>query len=377
MSKFANFVSRYTPLGWYFNLLGKIVGSDSSVSNVIDSILNQITGAGLTGAEKESITLQDTLNKENATIDYNRQRDLLQDFGPRWQMEELSKAYDDIGLNKMGLAGTTAAGASASTPSTSAASAPSPQAGFLDAVSEAINAGMQQKGLDISDFQAKSSDKLNRAQGSVYAAQARGLDIENKWKDKMLEAEYKNKLSTNLLTKANTRKILAESDNLEWQALYAPDLFQAQIDEHTSNVARAYSDIERNVSEISLNDKRKSEIDSIVAKNGAEIRQIDALIDKISQEYWNLCAEEDLTRARIDEVNKLVEKYNAEIKEIGSKINLNETDLQYYIWNHPRVSRAAGFQWNNSSYTGTSSIQSLEGWDTPSLQGELRRRGAL
>lgn len=356
-SKFWQSVEKFisnTPLGMF---------ADGSLKEALKSAVKYYTHSGMTNDKREEMAEQDKYLDENREQDYAvEKRGFEEMYGPEAQIKSEAAGYDAVGLNRMLMAGSSP-GATASTPSPSAPSASGGNGDPVAALMSVVGGFAQVRDITAT-ADLKKSQKENQ-------------DIVNKWEEKNQEIKYKNELLKSRLAEVNIRKITADAENSEWLALYAPDLFQSQIDERNAIASKALSDIDKNVSDIAVNDARIKEIDSIISKNQKEMEQIDALTDKIRQEYWNLVAEEDLTSAQIDECKARTAKWNEEVKEIASRIGLNEADLQWYVWNHPRSSSAFGFKWNKSSFTGSKSTESIEGWSTPQLIEELKKRGAL
>lgn len=291
-----------------------------------------VTGSGMTESQQQTIDYEDEVADKNADIAYRRQRELTEDFGPAWQIEQQAQGYKSVGLNLMSLAGTQ--------PGVSASTAPVSEGGSAGSVgdlADPMGALSSLIGLALQGRKLGIESKVADAESLLKKQSALGLEIDNKYKEEKNKIELENMRLNAVLTKTNIRKITADSQNAEIQALYAPDLFQSQIDVANSNVALASSNIDKNVSEISVNEARVKEINALAEKHKHEFAQIDALTAKIREEYNFLIKQEELTDVQIREGEKRIEKYDSEIRLIGKQIGLAEKDIQYYIMNHVKV----------------------------------------
>lgn len=79
--------------------------SDQYPFNILAAYLSKVTGAEMTAADKAKADYEDAIADENADVAYERQRTLTEDYGPRWEMQQTAAGFDDVGLNRMLMAG--------------------------------------------------------------------------------------------------------------------------------------------------------------------------------------------------------------------------------------------------------------------------------
>lgn len=149
--------------------LGKL--TDAYPFNILSAWLAKVTGAEMTAADKQKALLEDELADENATVAYERQRALNEDFGPRWQMQQTAAGFDDVGLNRMLMAGSSP-GASASSAPMSSGGTAGTSAGSADIMSLFLNSALRAKQLEIEEGHLANETKKTDAE-------VQGLDISN------------------------------------------------------------------------------------------------------------------------------------------------------------------------------------------------------
>lgn len=191
--------------------LGLVGGLISSIYNIFQNERNR---KKMAESEKQRMDYQDELNDDNADEAYRKQREFQNDFlTPEAQIKSQAAGYAAVGLNKMGLAGTSP-GASASTAPESSASQSSPVSGEMGAMSplmDALGLGLQEKKMkqdyEISKRQLDIQNKIADADISLKIAQAAGQNIDNETRAAMNLARLDNiKENTNLLRE----KVLTE-----------------------------------------------------------------------------------------------------------------------------------------------------------------------
>lgn len=139
--------------------------------NILAAYLSKVTGAEMTAADKQKADYEDMLADENADVAYERQRALNEDFGPRWQMQQTAAGFDDVGLNRMLMAGSSP-GASASSAPMSSGGRAGTSAGSGDIVSSIMNAFLKNRELDIAEGHLENETKKTDAE-------VQGIDIRN------------------------------------------------------------------------------------------------------------------------------------------------------------------------------------------------------
>lgn len=299
----------------------KISDAGSWLGNILDSVVKYYTHSGMTGESKETMDYENNLFQQNWD----------ERTGPRAQLNDTALAYDDIGLNRMLMAGNQP-GATSSSPSPSSSSADP-----LGTILATIMQGKQmQMNYDIQSYH-NETERLN-AQTAKFRAQTEAFLTREKWiaertRNKYLAGKEEASLQGMLLSNSKTAEerwqiranIQLIEANTEYQHLltkYAPRLLESQIKEKESLSV--------------LNYARAREVEILTIKHSHDIAQIDALRDKLYYEATLVLTQDRLTEQQISESEARVAKINEEIREIGSRIGLNEADLQYYDWNHPR-----------------------------------------
>lgn len=154
-------------------VLQGIAGKDyaDSAFDAIDNALATYTGSSMTQREREKADYEDAISDDNADIAYQRTRELTQDFGPSWQIQQTKLGYESAGLNPMMMAGISpGASGGTSAPLSSGGSAGGLQSSSM--IESLIAAAFQKKKLDIEqqhvDNETKETD-----------AKVESLNIEN------------------------------------------------------------------------------------------------------------------------------------------------------------------------------------------------------
>lgn len=155
----------------------KLFFGSGDFSNIVDSLIKHYTHSGMTGETREEMDYENDLFVRNWD----------ERTGPRAQVNETALGFDDVGLNRMLMAGNQP-GATASSPSAPASNGSDLLGGILNTV---LRAKQVKNERDIAE---------------------RSLDIQDKLAD------------------ASIRKQIAEASGQETYNLFAPQLFQGQVD---------------------------------------------------------------------------------------------------------------------------------------------------
>lgn len=302
-------------------LLGKTLGS----------WLAQITGSQATGRDRDLANIQlenqQTLNEE----EYDRKID----FYERYESPEARvRQYKTAGLNPMLLAGNGASvSASGGVGSAGAASAtPSGSGGLPDVIGSIL--GVMRFGVERKIAQSEIAQRRASTDAQVidneYKRQLNELEIEQRRKN--IE-KTGSEISINLET---VKKVVSEAKFAETYALYAPQLFDSQISQNLTTSELNQARAERERVEASVSQERINEIRSITAKNWKEVAVMDATIDRINAECYEIATRADLNEQQIKESKARIDKMTEEVKLIGKQIGLADNDIKYYVWNHSK-----------------------------------------
>lgn len=323
---------------WFAKVFGPIF---DNLGSYFDNWLKQVSGSGITQRDTEvadkSLDNTRILNEE----EYDRKIDFFERFeSPAARVRQ----YKEAGLNPMLLAGN---GASVSASGGVGSAGSAPASGTGDGATPGILSsmlGFLKFGLEKQQTRSEVLERETRT-----SAQR----IENKYREQRLQLEYEKLkadrdkvVADTANVKANLPLILANTDYAQTMALYAPEYFDATI-------GRERSEALRNASQVKLNEKEISNLDAVIKVHEKELHEIDAKIVLMQSEAALNFSRKNLTEQEIIESQERIKKMEKEIEEIGTKIGLNNKEIQYYIWNHPRQNSAFGLRWLNSSSDGT------------------------
>lgn len=311
------------------------VGASSSL-DVISSIVgmgysiyqDQRNWNNMSPADKESIDYQD-----------NVRRQFYEDYeSPDKVLAATAKGFQEQGINKMMLAGS-------STPSVSASNAPSggsqasPDVGAV--IGSLIGAIQRSQQIDIESSRADAENALKREQ-------AESQRIENKYRDEYLATQIGIMKENIHNVRANTRKLLADSSYAELLAKYAPQLFESDIVQRYAGAYNSVSQGNKAISDIQLNEAEIREIQSKIAVNNKLVEHLNALIMKIEEECILISTQAELDQQMVSESEARIRKYEKQIEEIGTNMGLTKKEIDWYAWNHARENRNKffGIGWN-------------------------------
>ena len=319
-------------MSFYNSAFYKFMTGQSSASKkllnvlgrVIDNLSKKYGGTGLTEREKEDADLQlhnqQILNEE----EYERKVQFYQRFeSPEAQVRQ----YQAAGLNPALMYGS-GAGVSASggigTPGSAAA--PQMESGGLTAL----------MGMMSTMAQMQALKRQTDADVRLKSSQALGNELDNRWKDRLhdvqlreREQEIELKISEMHLNRQTLAKLCHETEYAGIMAQYAPELFQSQVDERTAAA-------ENSRMSALLSQARIQEVDSIIARNRAEVDKIDSEIAQIHQNIVYLSKQGNLADERAKQIHQEIKESEERIRKMGKEIGLLDKDIEYYTWNHAK-----------------------------------------
>lgn len=300
------------------SLLSNLINSFGGSGNALGTLLGTTAGIGTT-------IYQNAYNKEAADTAYARQDEF---YTKHLSMPAKVKEYQDAGLNPMSLAG---AGAGATSAPNVQPAAPAADLGnILSNVVNTYNSTRQ------------TSAEVARAKQETLA-----LSIENKWKDALKSIEYQqalanaNKTETEIqINKESLRKVIADAKFAEIVAQYQPQVLEAELG--NKNADTALKKAQTNYTE-TQEKEAKQRINQAYQRFPKEMTLLDENIKKVQQEIKNLVATENLTNAQFNESVERTNNLVQSSRKLAAEVNLLEEDFKYYIWNHSRDIRGAGF----------------------------------
>lgn len=279
----------------------------SGLTSILENLVKMYTGTGMTDSQKEE-------------IDYGT--DAQYELWRKTQSMPAQVAqYKEAGVNPMMLASGSGVG---SVPSAGTSSAPS-----QDILGTILNFALRAKSL--------------QSEIDVRNATAEGMRIENDWKERLNQANYDKILAETGNLKANTAKLFQDTRFAEIYADYAPRLFSMQLSQGDAEIKSKLQAIKESNSRIQVNQADIHRIESVAARNRAQIREINKNIEKLNEECLSLAKSRELTDQQISESLKRMEKMDEEIHLIGKQIGLADKDIQYYVWNHSWNSKVSAF----------------------------------
>lgn len=153
----------------------RIAGAGGSwLGNILDSVVKYYTHSGMTGETKETMDYENNIFMQNWD----------ERTGPRAQLNATALGYDDVGLNRMMLAGNQP-GATASSPSPMSFSADP-----LGTILHTIMQGKQmQMDYELRDKQISAQSQLYEKLGNLYETEATGNTITNENLPEMLNLQ--------------------------------------------------------------------------------------------------------------------------------------------------------------------------------------------
>ena len=319
-------------MNFYNTAFYKFISGQSSSSKkllnvlgrVIDNLQKKYTGTGLTEREKEDADLQlhnqQILNQE----EYDRK---VQFFRENESYQAQVNQQIAAGLNPALMYGS-GAGVSASGGIGTPGSAASPQmeSGGLTAL----------MGMMSTMAQMQALKRQTDADVRLKSSQALGNELDNRWKDRLhdvqvreREQEIELKISEMHLNRQTLQKLCHETEYAGIMARYAPELFQSQVDERTAAA-------ENSRMSALLSQARIQEVDSIIARNRAEVDKIDAEISQIHQNIVYLSKQGNLADERAKQIHQEIKESEERIRKMGMEIGLLDKDIEYYTWNHAK-----------------------------------------
>lgn len=285
-------------------------------------------------SSKESFRFQDDINDQNALDAYARQVKFQEAYlTPAAQLQSLSSGFEAVGLNKMGLVGVHPGASSSTAPQASpgSASEPSP-VDVAGVIGQLVGAMQRSREIDISKSRVDADNQLS-------VARAEGQRIENSWRDRMLEAEYNERVANAEYVRQNTAKLFQDTKFAEIYAKYAPQLFDVQIAQGNAAVRKAAADVAKARSDISLNNAQIADYNSKIAARSKEVEKMDAEIMKIGQECITLASQAYLNDQLVAESEQRIKESEQRVINLGKQAGFTDLEIQYYLWNHAREYR--------------------------------------
>lgn len=284
MSKFGSFIKKYTPIGWQFSLFKNLFKgvSDFSISNGVSSLLNKVTGAGLTGAEKEANAF--TAQQTQAQMDFQER---MSNTAYQRQVTDMQNA----GVNPALMYGNGASGAS--TPSGASGTSVSPSAsdivGLLGQIQNMYLLKAQRKNIEA---QTKEREKNVQVMESAIKSNLANIEV-------MRANANKIGLEGDALAIANSYLDREKSLQLEYQQL-GIDKASAEIDEINAKVEKLSNENKKLLQEISESQQRVNVLLAQEKLTDAERGEVYSRIQNINQSTDNLVKQGVLTQKEIN-----------------------------------------------------------------------------
>lgn len=204
-------------------------------------------------------------------------------------------------------------------------------------LSVGINAGMQfyRAQAELENIEAATALQKMQTLTEMYKAAIASKDYD--WADRIKAATETELLSRAdkaysdiEVNKANIHLINKDTYLKQLMIQYYPELSQSTLDVNRQQIKESESRINLNASQI-------KEINSKIALNQKTISKMDTEISKMEAEIQLIYSQKDLTVQEIEESKARIEKYNSEITLLGKQANFTQKEIDYYVWNHSRV----------------------------------------
>lgn len=101
--------------------------------------------------------------------------------------------------------------------------------------------------------------------------------------------------------------------------------------------------VKESESRISLNAQQERELQSKIRLNNKIVSRMDVEIEKLRKEIEWVSSQTDLSDAEFLESRKRCERMDAEITKLGKEAGLTDKEIEFYEWNHARVTSES---WN-------------------------------
>lgn len=220
---------------------------------------------------KEEIAILEKNADENAALAYERQKELLADDRAYNDPSAVAARYQAAGISPHSAFGSGAASGSGISHGASSVPEASPASGGTPSLSMPDFGGLSNAGVAIGnaliqDEKLKNERRSIDAQNALLEQQARGLEIENKYKEQSEQLQLRAKLVDIYKDISETDKNSAERDKLVKQA----QEIEQQIKESEERIANMQQE------------RRESE--SRVDKNKQEVKESQTRTDKTKEE---------------------------------------------------------------------------------------------
>lgn len=187
MSKFWD-VMKYNPMTYFGQLAYKAY---KTARNVFENVENKYAGTGLTDTDRDKIKLEDEYADENADVAFERQKWMQENYlSPAAQIRSTAEGYEEVGINKMAMAGTNPGASSANVPQSEGGSV-TPQSGdLLGHILNFVMRGAQLKEeVKLRNRDIDVKEDYNKALAALATSQKEGKDIENQFAPQILSGK--------------------------------------------------------------------------------------------------------------------------------------------------------------------------------------------
>lgn len=263
----------------------------------VSNMAKSVTGSGLTDAQKEANAF--TANQAQKQMDFQQQ---MRDSQYQSAVSDMRSA----GINPAIMYGSGASGNVAP----SGAMATSESVGVPDVV-----------GL-LGQIQNLS---LLKSQARLLNSQANKTDQDVKESEERIQqirANTSNLLANFDLIRANIRKSIADAGLSEVALKYADQEHELGVRLSGLSAGKMEQEIKESNARIAkLNAEQQTELQRLV---------------NMKQEYKNLVAQENLTKAQQDQIAHLISQIDATTNNLIANTSLTQQDIQFYSWNHTK-----------------------------------------
>lgn len=294
----------------------------SGVGKTLGNVIKGITGAGLTDAQKEKVSLETLAQDRLNELDYNRKLDFYERFeSPEAQVRQYKAAGLNPALMYDSAPGVSASGGVGPGSAGSAGDSGVQIASLLGVLGNLFNTEVQAKlrnrQLDIEQALGEQRIAVDK-----YKTDAQ-IDY---WKTLAGEST-----SRSLLNEAKLRQVEADTRARQILNWYLPEQQERELEQKSALTEEARERI--------FNHRKEREL-------------MDAKLDEISAQVRLLNSEVTLNSHRSSEILQRIQNMKREYEKIGKEMGLLDKDIQFYAFNHARVT---SHRWNGSFLYGLGS----------------------
>lgn len=292
--------------------------SSSSVRNMV----NGITGDGMTDAQREKVDTETQAQNWLNEHDYDRKIDFYERFeSPAAQVRQYKAAGINPALMYESSPGVSASGGVGPGSAGSAGDSSVEVASLLGVLGNLFNIQVQAKlrnrQLDIEQALGEQRIAVDK-----YKTDAQ-IDY---WKTLAGESQ-----SRSLLNGAKLRQVEADTRAREILNWYLPEQQQRELEQKSALTEEARERI--------FNHQKEREL-------------MDAKLNEIAAQVQLLNSEVTLNSHRSSEILQRIQNMKREYEKIGKEMGLLDKDIQFYAFNHARVTT---HRWNGSAIYGLAS----------------------